>query len=163
MGKINFWTPIICMFQRFLLCSGLAAFVNLAVGYLLYGVLGFNGNIEFALSVAVAFLFGMGVSFVLNRRFTHAASGRSTTSELSDFLAVSLVGLALTTGLAHALDRSAHEALARVAQGFPPVILPETLAHVIAVGATAIYSFLAHKLISFRPASAGMRPFEQQN
>ena len=43
--------------------------VNLVVGYLLYGVLGFDSTIGFALSVAVAFISGMGVSFILNRRF----------------------------------------------------------------------------------------------
>ena len=137
--------------------------MNLVVGYIFYGVLGFDHGIGFALSVAVAFISGMGVSFVLNRRFTYAASGRSTKFELRDFLGVSVVGLALTTGLAYSLDATAHMSLQRVAASLPGAVLPETVAHVIAVGLTAIYSFFAHKLISFRPASDEARAGQHQN
>lgn len=151
------------MFQRFLLCSGLAALVNLLVGYFLYGILGFDNGIAFALSVAVAFISGMGVSFALNRRFTYAASGRSKRFELRDFLGVSVVGLALTTGLAYWLDATAHRTLASIVSSLPGAVLPETLAHIIAVGLTAIYSFFAHKLISFRPATAEMRSGQHQS
>lgn len=149
------------MFPRFLLCSGLAAVVNLAVGYLLYGLLGLNGPIGFPVSVALAFASGMGVSFVLNRRYTYPTSGRPASQELRDFFGVSLVGLALTTGVAFLLNYNAHAILVSVADSLPGTILPETLAHLVAVGMTAIYSFLAHKLISFRPASTPL-PAGQQ-
>ena len=88
------------MFSVFLVCSGLAALVNVCVGYLLYGVMGFSSPALYALSVAAAFLSGMGVSFFLNRRYTFEPSGRSMRSEAPDFLLVSLGGLGLTTGLA---------------------------------------------------------------
>lgn len=151
------------MFQRFLLCSGLAALVNLIVGYFLYGILGFDHGIGFALSVAAAFISGMGVSFVLNRRFTYATSGRPKKFEMRDFLGVSVVGLGLTTGLAYTLDVTAHKPLEEVSSALPGAILPETLAHIAAVGLTAIYSFFAHKLISFRPASPGVRSSQRLN
>lgn len=132
------------MFHRFLLCSGLAAAVNLAVGYVLYAVLGYSQGWQYGLSVAFAFLSGMGVSFFLNRRFTFAPSGRLTRSEAIDFFAVSVGGLAITTSLAQYL-RTHMPAL-------EPHLPPEALAHVGAVGLTAIYSFLAHKYVSFRHA-----------
>ena len=151
------------MFQRFLLCSGLAAAVNLAVGYVLYGILGMSGTLTFPLSVAIAFASGMGVSFALNRRFTYPSSGRPPRQELRDFLGVSLVGLALTTGIAFLLDQLAHDGLARIATALPGAVLPETLAHVVAVGLTAIYSFLAHKFISFRPQADRLPAAQQQS
>lgn len=137
------------MFHIFLLCSGLAAAVNLGVGYLLYGLAGFNGLLSYPLSVAIAFLSGMGVSFSLNRRFTFPPSGRARRQELADFTAVSVIGLLLTTGIAQVLRWSATGLLAQIGG---TVILPETLAHVLAVGITAFYSFVAHKFISFRRA-----------
>ncbi|MDA7427624.1 GtrA family protein [Primorskyibacter aestuariivivens] len=145
------------MFHRFLMCSGLAALVNMVVGYLLYGQLGFDHGPMFALSVAVAFLAGMGVSFSLNRRYTYPSSGRQARSELRDFFGVSLGGVMLTTGIAQALDSWAATAMTDAAAALPLPVLPETLAHGIAVGLTAFYSFFAHKLISFRAARIAER------
>ena len=138
------------MFHFFLLCSGLAALVNLCAGYVLYGLLGLDGTFGFGLSVSLAFMAGMVVSFVLNRRYTYGASGRSTTQELRDFFAVSLIGLLLTTLVAQLLNVSGAGAF--MAQIAPVQILPETAAHIGAVGFTALYSFFAHKYVSFRKA-----------
>ncbi len=135
------------MFSVFLVCSGLAALVNVCVGYLLYGVMGFSSPALYALSVAAAFLSGMGVSFFLNRRYTFEPSGRSMRSEAPDFLLVSLGGLGLTTGLAVGFAASLPALFGQEALFGIPV---ETVSHIAAVGLTAIYSFLAHKYISFR-------------
>lgn len=132
------------MFHRFLLCSGLAAAVNLGMGYLLYAGAGLAEGWQYAASVALAFLSGMGVSFVLNRRYTFEPSGRVTRAEAADFFVVSVGGLALTTLLAQGL-RLHMPAL-------HPHLPPEALAHLGAVGLTAIYSFFAHKHVSFRHA-----------
>ncbi len=139
------------MFHIFLLCSGLAALVNIAVGYLLYGMAGLNGTFGYPVSVALAFISGMGVSFVLNRRFTYPPSGRARQREMMDFFAVSVIGLTLTTVIAQALHLGMPEMLAQVT---PAGVLPETLAHIAAVGITAIYSFIAHKYVSFRRGTA---------
>ena len=61
---------------RFALFSGTAAAVNLATGYLLYEILGYSSGFLYGLSVAVAFLAGMVVSYLLNRRYTFALAGR---------------------------------------------------------------------------------------
>jgi putative flippase GtrA len=135
------------MFHVFLVCSGIAALVNVAVGYLLYGVAGLDGPALYPFSVAIAFLAGMGVSFVLNRRYTYAASGRRVRAELPDFLMVSLGGLLLTTGLSYLFFTYGAQTIAGITRGLLP---PETGAHIAAIGITAFYSFLAHKYVSFR-------------
>ncbi|QGY00196.1 GtrA family protein [Roseovarius faecimaris] len=139
------------MFHIFLVCSGCAAAVNICVGFVLYGLLGLDGFITYPISVALAFLAGMSVSFVLNRRFTYPPSGRTRRQELADFTGVSVIGLLLTTGMAHLLRWGATDTLEAIGSG---VLMPETMAHVIAVGLTAIYSFLAHKYVSFRREEA---------
>lgn len=135
------------MIHVFLLCSGLAALINLVVGYLLYSTVGLDSQIGYAVSISLAFLVGMTVSFVLNRQFTYAPSGRAPLQELADFLMVSLVGLLLTTSVALLLIRSSRDVMLIV---LPTALLPETIAHLCAVAVTAVYSFLAHKHISFR-------------
>ena len=139
------------MFRVFLLCSGLASGVNILVGYLLYGVAGLNSPGLYAGSVSIAFLSGMGVSFVLNRRFTYAPSERLVRSELRDFLLVSLGGLSLTTGVSYLLITSGRSIMHFVSAGILPA---ETIAHMVAVGMVAIYSFFAHKYVSFRHQDA---------
>lgn len=139
------------MFLRFLFCSGLAAAVNLAAGYLFYGVLGFNGPLGYLVSVALAFVMGMGVSFVQNRAYTYDPSGRHPKEELRDFFLVSFVGLALTTLMAH-LFLTGLKWLGAEAWSLP--IRTETAAHIMAVGFTAFYSFFAPLHVSFRSASA---------
>ena len=75
-----------------------------------------------------------------------------------DFFAVSIVGLTLTTGIAQALNHGMPEVLAQIT---PTGVLPETLAHVVAVGITAIYSFIAHKYVSFRRGGTDWRDATQ--
>lgn len=142
------------MFHMFIFCSGTAAAVNLIVGYLLYGVAGFDGVWGYPLSISVAFASGMAVSFVLNRRFTYVRSGRAVGHEMRDFILVSLVGLCLNTGIAWALFLAAEDALVGL---LPARIMPEMAAHLTAVAITAVYSYLAHKWISFGSANAGWR------
>ncbi|WP_323781410.1 GtrA family protein [Thalassovita sp.] len=137
------------MFFKFLICSGLAAAVNLMTGYLLYAVMGFNDPVEYAASVAVAFVMGMAVSFILNRAYTYDPSGRHPKEEVRDFFLVSVVGLGLTTLSAYLFLTGFHWASADQ-WGLP--VAPEATAHIMAVGFTAFYSFFAHRHVSFRPA-----------
>ncbi|MYM55435.1 GtrA family protein [Thalassovita mangrovi] len=139
------------MFFKFLLCSGLAAALNLMSGHLFYGVLGFDSPVEYPVSVALGFVLGMGVSFVLNRAYTYDPSGRPPKQELRDFFIVSIVGLVLTTLTAHLFLTG----LRWLAAGqWPLPVAAEAVAHVMAVGFTAFYSFFAHMHVSFRRARA---------
>ncbi|MDU8913264.1 GtrA family protein [Aestuariicoccus sp. MJ-SS9] len=140
------------MFHLFILCSGFAALVNLAIGYLLYGIGGLNGVFGYTFSVSCAFLSGMGVSFVLNRRFTFDATDRAARTQLPDFLAVSIGGLMLTAGLSNLLVYS-HLLVLPLPKAI--TVAEETTAHSVAVGLTAIYSYFAHKYVSFRKKASG--------
>ena len=142
------------MIFSFLICSGTAALVNIATGQLLYGLLGLSEGWQYSFSVAVAFFMGMVVSFALNRKYTFKPSGRKIRMEGTDFLLVSLGGLLLTTGIAQLLYFHTGFASLSIFRVLPVSVTPETLAHVAAVGCTAIYSFTAHKYISFRRAHA---------
>lgn len=139
------------MFYRFLVFSGCAALVNFLTGFVLYGLAGWDQGLEYVAAVGFAFLAGMGVSFTLNRAFTFEKSGRQTGEELRDFTFVSIVGLALTTGIAH------FTLLALKSVGFAgwALVTPESSAHVFAIGMTAFYSFFAHKHFSFRKTRGG--------
>lgn len=128
--------------------------VNIFTGQLLYGVLGLSEGWQYSFSVSVAFFVGMLVSFSLNRRYTFKPSGRKVSREGTDFLLVSVGGLLLTTGVAQLLFFRAGHALDGIGGVLPVAVPAETLAHVAAVGTTAVYSFTAHKYISFRRAHA---------
>lgn len=134
------------MFHRFMVFSGFGALANLATGYFLYGYLGFNGLLGYPVSVAAAFVAGMGVSLILNRTCSHDPAGRLSREMLYDFVLVSIGGLALTIALAGLFLKAAQAGLPENAFPLPN----EFIAHVLAVGLTAFYSFFAHKHFSFR-------------
>lgn len=142
------------MFHVFILCSGIAAGVNIAVGYLLYDMAGFSSPVGYALSVVIAFVSGMGVSFALNRRHTFARTERHVGSEMQSFLVVSLGGVCLTTLLSLVFLKMGYNVFQAIGGS---LVSAHTQAHVLAVGLTAIYSFLGHKYVSFRHRDAPLR------
>jgi putative flippase GtrA len=142
----------------FLLCSGIAALANLTAGYLLYQGLGLNQGRLYGLSVALAALVGMSVSFVLNRHLTFERSGRRARDEMQTFFLVSVIGLGLTVGVSHLLRGLVLPALLLTLglTDWRPALNLELLAHAGAVGLVGLYSFLAHKYLSF---GQGIRPW----
>lgn len=142
----------VALVLRFLVCSGFAAAVNLLIGQALYGVLHLSEGWYYAFSVSMGFMSGMGVSYALNRKFTFPPSGRARHDEIKAFFVVSIGGLILTTGLAQTLYVGAKPVLEWNSAILKVPINAETQAHMIAVVVTAVYSFIAHKNISFRAA-----------
>lgn len=136
---------------RFLIFSGLSTVVALITGYLLYQVLGFGQAWRYSVSVGVSALVGMVVSFVLNRRYTFARSGRPIGDEMRTFLIVALGGLALTVGLSTLFRDWLLPWLAGLLapEAWRNALNLELIAHVGAVGLVAFYSFLGHKYLSF--------------
>jgi len=144
-----FWTP---QFPRFVVFSGIAALTNLGVGYLLYQSAGLNQHWLYGLSVSVAFLAGMAVSFILNRSFTFDPSGRPVQHEMRTFFIVSLGGLLLTVALTYLLRSAVFAALVSLtslADLMPAALTPDLIGHFAAVGCVGFYSFACHKLFSF--------------
>ncbi|WP_295543019.1 GtrA family protein [uncultured Thiohalocapsa sp.] len=141
-------------FARFLVFSGLAAATNLLVGVLLYERAGLDHGWEYGVSVSVAFVAGMAVSFVLNRWLTFVPSGRSVFREMQTFLVVSLGGLTLTVTLSYVFRGTAVAGLITtqwVATHIPASVTMDMLSHFLAVGLVTFYSFACHKLFSFGP------------
>jgi putative flippase GtrA len=136
-------------FLRYVACAGLAAAVNYAVGSVLVEGLGFVSTGHFAAVVATAYIAGMAVNFELNRRFTFA-SDRTCIAQGRTFIIVALSGLGLTIIAAQML----RSAIAASSDGFYPQLLgplgtPESLGRATAIAVAAVYSFAAHKYLTF--------------
>lgn len=145
-----FLTP---QFLRYVVCSGLAAGANFAVGNLLYNLAGWDGLWSYKLSVMLGFGAGMAVSYLLNRAFTFDRSGRRMHQEVRTFVAVSLGGLVLTVLLAAGLRAYVTPGLvgwlpADGALGWLAGDL-EASSHFLAIGLVTFYSFTLHRLCTF--------------
>jgi putative flippase GtrA len=148
-GRVPARLSLSRQFLRYVLCAGLAAGVNFAAGSVLVDGFGFTTMYRFPLAVALAYIAGMAVNFLLNRQITFR-SDRTGLAQARTFIVVALSGLALTIVIA---------ALCRAALGTPLAshILaplgklgsPETVSRVAAIGLAAIYSFAAHKYFTF--------------
>lgn len=133
----------------FLICGGLAALVNISVGYFLYEVIGLRDWLTYQMSVAVAYMSGMAVNFFLNRYLTFRNFSRGALAQGRTFLFVAGFGLVLTACLSFTL---------RLLLGtfvFQPIdlglvrISHEAAAHVLSVALVSVYSFLGHKFLTF--------------
>lgn len=125
------------LFLRFLAAGGFAALVNLVSRYLLTPVIGFK------LSIAVAYLFGMVVAFILFRTLVFARSGASVAAESYRFVIVNLIALTLVWIISVALASVAFPAI-----GF--TWHAEDVAHFIGTCIPAATSFIGHSVYTFR-------------
>ena len=132
----------------FLLFGGTAAGVNLALGWELYGT-GLFPQLPYWCATAIAASGGLLVNFALNYAFNFKFRDRSAMAQFGTFCVVSLVGIALTSALSAGL-LSLFTAIAGPVITLGGVAVRVTLAaHVGAVGLTVLYSFPAHKAVSF--------------
>ena len=126
-------------FLLFLAFAGLAALVNVLSRAGLSSV-----GISFSLAIAVAYVLGMFVNFTLNKYLNFKSRERSTAAQANTFVVVAMCGLLLVeviAGLARwGISRAGIEI---------PLVSTETAAHATAVGLVAIYSFLAHRFLTF--------------
>jgi putative flippase GtrA len=136
-------------FIRYLLTAGAATVVDVALVQTLLSFDLLQQPIFFILAIAIGALAGMSVNFALSSRFVFTSDQRSGRQQYGSFILVSLTTLlfrlVVATGLAGLL------ALPVMAwTGMLPVDAPaERLAHLGAVGLVTIYSFFAHKHVSF--------------
>lgn len=137
-------------FATFVLFGGLAAIVNLAVGWVLYTVPPFAHQLPYWLGVGIGAASGLLVNFGLNYAFNFRYNGRSAFAQLRTFSVVALIGVVLTSGLAQAAVSFA--ALFGIEDEYRlggHTIDVEFSAHVLAVGLVTFYSFAAHSAFSF--------------
>ena len=136
-------------FARYLLTAGAATCVDVALvqGLLFLDFL--HNPLFFALAITLGGFAGVTVNFLLSRRFVFAPDTRPVFQQFLTFAVVAFSGLALRLLLAYALVAAfALPAFAWLA-ALPLPAAAERLAHLISVVLVTVYSFLAHKHISF--------------
>jgi putative flippase GtrA len=132
----------------FLVFGGLAALTNLLVGWQLYGR-GLFPALPYWCATAMAATSGLLVNFGLNYAFNFKFRGRSALRQFATFCVVALVGVAITSALSNGILMLLN-ALAGPRIGLGGFTVKSTFAaHFAAVGLTVLYSFPAHKLMSF--------------
>lgn len=132
-------------FARFLLFGGISALVTIVCGYVLYS----TGALPYTFAVFVGAVSSIIVNFLLNYWFNFNYRGRKALSQFNTFFVVAGIGTLLTAGLAklflfvfHALDTHT------LGIG-NHAISAEFAAQVLAVGLVTLYSYAAHKYLSF--------------
>jgi len=132
----------------FLLFGGLAAAANLAVGWQLYGR-GLFPALPYWCATGIAATCGLVVNFVLNYLFNFKFRGRSAFRQFATFCVVALVGVAITSALSSGLLSLLNAWAGPVLRLWSFHVTSAFAAHFSAVGLTVLYSFPAHKWLSF--------------
>jgi putative flippase GtrA len=132
----------------FLLFGGLAALVNLLVGWQLYGT-GLFPRLPYWCATAIAASAGLLVNFALNYAFNFKFRDRSALQQFSTFCVVSVLGIALTSAMSDAILSFIILYAGQTFHIGAVAVRSALAAHVCAVGLTVLYSFPAHKFVSF--------------
>lgn len=132
----------------FLAFGGFAALVNLLVGWQLYGK-GHFPALPYWCATAIAASSGLLVNFTLNYAFNFKFRDRSAFDQFSTFCVVALVGVAITSVLSQAILALLMASIGPAFHLGPIAVRSAFAAHVAAVGLTVLYSFPAHKCMSF--------------
>ena len=145
MGPVGSGGARRAQFIAFLLFGGAAAAVNLTVGWELYGT-GLFPALPYWCATAIGAACGLIANFGLNHAFNFRFRDRTALQQFGTFCIVSLVGIAIT-----ALLSLAFLSLLMAWRGPVPTfgIHSNLVAHVAAVGLTVLYSYPAHKAVSF--------------
>ncbi len=124
---------------KFLVFSGTAAGTNIGLRFVFS-----HWGMQYIPAVSTSYFAGMIINFMLNRNFNFPRSDRRFIQEVKTFIIIALIGLILTniiSGVSNILIQK---------MGLFSFQLSETVSHVIAVGIVSIYSFFAHKYITYR-------------
>ena len=129
-------------FIRFLLAGGLAAICNFGSRFL-YSVF-----VDFGTAVVLAFITGLCVGYLLNKRYVFTTSTNSRMHEMSWFLVINLFALLQTWGL------SVYLAELLPAYGFPQnpagKMWAEAIAHMAGILLPVFTSYIGHRYLTFR-------------
>lgn len=132
-------------FVVFLAFGGLAAAVNLAVGWLIYthriGVV-----LPYWLAVGIGATSGLVINFGLNYQFNFRFRERSALAQFRTFFAVSAVGIMLTSLLSWIALRVLPPQIMLVGRH---AVSGEFASHFLAVGLVTFYSYAAHRYFTF--------------
>lgn len=142
-------------FFRFLIFGGIAALVNLGVGYMLYS--GFLISMPYFLSVLIGSASGLLINFGCNYYFNFHYRGRPMLRQFNTFFVVAGVGVLLNALVAKGLLLTG-QVLLEDGPGLSGQAWRhlEVICHVLSIGIVTFYSFLGHKFCSF---NEGLRSF----
>jgi len=133
---------------RFLAFGGTAALANLLAGWLLYGAQLVPG-LPYWCATATAAAIGLVVNFALNYSYNFTFRERPALHQFQTFCAIAAVGILLTSAISAGLKAVFEDWLGPSLALAGLTIRADFAAHFMAVGLVALYSFPAHKAISF--------------
>jgi len=103
----------------------------------------FNRWVDYSVAVALAYLVGMVVAFVLMRRFVFDAAGRSVAPQVLKFTAVNAWGFVQTLVISLLLARWVLPAVGIVSHA-------EEIGHFFGLSLLALTSYALHRMATFR-------------
>jgi len=127
---------MINQFILYVLFAGTAAASNIGLRWFLSHI-----GLQFWLSICLAYLTGMFINFSLNKFFNFKQDNRKTIFQAQTFFILAVIGLIFTEAISHLI------LIQFVA--VQDYLYGKDLAHIAAVGMVMIYSFLAHRYITF--------------
>ena len=125
-------------FIRFVTLGGVAASINWFARFPLERVA------PFGVAVAVAYMIGMVVAFVLFRRFVFPASPQTIDRQLKFFILVNIAGIAQVWLVSMALVYYLFPAIGFIGP------LAKSIGHGIAIGVPTISSYFGHRYLTFK-------------
>jgi putative flippase GtrA len=136
-------------FGRYLVSAGAATLVDVGLVQLLLAFSLVDSPAAYAAVIAAGAGLGMLVNFFVSRRYVFAADSRAAHRQLLSFVLVALSTLALRLVMAFALVWAFALPVFGWLSLIPIDAAPERLAHLGAVAVVTLYSFFAHKHVSF--------------
>ena len=127
---------------RFLLAGGLAAACNFGSRFF------YSLFVDFSTAVILAFMTGLTMGFLLNKRYVFTSSRNSIGSQIIWFLFVNLLALAQTWGLSVYLAQSLPRYLFE--GNVSGVEWAEAIAHGAGVLLPVFTSYIGHRYLTFR-------------
>lgn len=125
-------------FARFLALGGCAAVVNWLSRFCLEQIMAFPA------AVAVAYVIGMAMAFMLYRRFVFPGSPQPLRRQVKLFILINIFAIAQVWAAAMTLVYYAFPSIGLVGP------LAEPLGHGLAIGVPTISSYFGHRFLTFR-------------
>jgi putative flippase GtrA len=136
-------------FARYIFSAGAASVVDFVLVQALLLIPLLHSGLWFGLTVALGALAGMSVNFALSRRFVFGRNTGPDRAELIRFFLISLSTLILRVVVAYAAMAILLLPVFSWVMGLPLDAPITRISHIAAMGLVTIYSFFAHKYVSF--------------
>lgn len=137
------------VFGRYVFSAGAASAVDFALVQALLLLPPLHSGILFGLAIVFGALAGMSVNFALSRHFVFEKRGELQRAEMMRFILISLSTIGLRILVAYGVMGMLALPLFAWVAGLPLDAPSTRIAHIASMGLVTIYSFFAHKHISF--------------